>query len=372
MAKTFHVFPTLYKQSSIGKTQQWIISTGEMCDGTAEYTTTHGQVDGKQQSTTVRVLKGKNLGKTNATTPYEQAFSEAGAKWLKQKDKGYGESLRDASLFDPIIRRPMLAHDYQKYGHKVTFPCFVQPKLDGVRCLAYAYGDDIFLRSRQGKEFKLPHLENALRPVFEKYGNLVLDGELYAHGHTFQDIISWVKRLQVNTEKIQYHVYDSIHDKVSFLDRIEVTHDIIKGVPHLVRVPTKVIYEESEIVEWHDYFKQSGFEGVIVRHGECLYKEGYRSQELLKVKTFMDSEFKIIGAKQGVGKCEGQCIFTCETPTGVAFDVKIMGTDAYRQKLWTHHDDYIGQMLTVKYFEMTDGEAPVPRFPVGISVRDYE
>jgi DNA ligase 1 len=371
-----HAFPMLYKESSIGKIQRWVISVEEQPDGTANYVTRYGQVDGKQQETTVKVTTGKNIGKANETTPYQQAFSEAGAKWLKQKDKGYSESLRDASLFDPIIRRPMLAHDYQKYGHKVKYPCFVQPKLDGVRCIAYGdYGKDgnfhVILLSRQGKQFDIPHLKATLASILEKNPELVLDGELYAHGHTFQEIISWVKRTQSDTEKIKYHVYDNIAP-FSFAKRIEDVHEFIEGVPHLVAVPTRVINKEEEIVEKHDEFKAKGFEGIMVRHGDCHYKEGYRSQELLKMKTFCDSEFKIIGAKEGVGKCEGQCIFTCETALGTPFDVKIMGTDAYRQKLWAHRDDYIGQMLTVKYFEMTDGEASVPRFPVGVGIRDFE
>lgn len=125
-----HPTPTLYKTTSTGKEQMWDIKV-LMLEENKPYPTiriTYGQVGGKLQVKDEVIKVGKNLGKSNETTPAEQALSEAEARWTKQKErKGYSEERggQDLSL------RPMLAHKYLENQDKVTFPCFVQPKLDG-------------------------------------------------------------------------------------------------------------------------------------------------------------------------------------------------------------------------------------------------
>lgn len=365
--------PTLYKVTSKGAIQQWDMRISELEDGTAEYTATYGQIDGAMQVATVKVSKGKNIGRANETTPYEQAFSEAGSKWNKQKDKGYTEDV-PSSTDTSGTKKPMLAHDYGKYKHKVVFPAFIQPKLDGVRCIAYLDGTDIVMLSRLGKQHNLPHLKEALAPIFEAHPDLVLDGELYIHGQTFQTIISLIKRLQDETKKIQFHVYDTIAAE-GFAERFKnvLGNPLLWESGTLVPVDTKPVSSHEEVAEGHATFTSIGYEGAILRSGTCTYKEGYRSHELLKVKEWQDGEFEITNAKRGVGKCENQCIFTCKTLTGAEFDVKCMGTDEEREQQWIDREKYFGKMLTVKYFEWTTGDNPVPRFPIGIAVREgYE
>lgn len=371
MANQASVLPTLYKRTSTGAVQEWTMAIKENDDGTAEYTATYGQQDGKMQTSTVNVKQGKNIGRANATTPYEQAFSEAGSKWNKQKDKGYVEEIGNFA----VERKPMLAHDYNKYGHKVAFPAFVQPKLDGIRCIAYKTGDDITLMSRNGKSHNLPHLKKLLEPLFKEHPDLVLDGELYIHGIPFQSITSWVKKIQPETGTIEYHIYDQISPQ-SFKERIydlgEKIAEMYSTDSLITFVETTEVADAEEVTEFHGQYTRKGYEGIMLRAGDCTYKEGYRSQELLKVKEWIDGEFEIVGAKTGVGKCEDQCIFTCKTQDGEEFDVKCMGTDQERRQQWLDKEKYFGKMLTVKFFEWSTSENPVPRFPIGISVRDYE
>jgi DNA ligase-1 len=91
---------------------------------------------------------------------------------------------------------------------------------------------------------------------------------------------------------------------------------------------------------------------------------------LLKVKQFVDEEFLIVGAEENKGRQKGQCTFICKTADGKEFKAKPMGTDETRRAYWENKDKYIGKHLTVRYFERTEGG--VPRFPVGVEVRDYE
>lgn len=123
-------FPTLYKKSSTGKTSEWTICARHTQDG-ADYNVVHGYVDGKKQSTTVQVDSGKNIGKKNETSAYEQACAEAESKWKKQLDKGYVE---DCSSVDSVKAErisPMLAYSYDDHPKKIKWPCYWQPKLDG-------------------------------------------------------------------------------------------------------------------------------------------------------------------------------------------------------------------------------------------------
>lgn len=205
--------PTLFKMTSTGATQQWRIFSTLLEDGTAQFTVEHGQKGGKLQTTTTAVKQGKNLGKTNETSAIQQANLEMESKWKKQHDKGYTTS----QFVQKPTRKPMLAHDYTKHKDRVTFPALVQPKLDGIRCLALKDDGVVKLYSRAGKPIEtVPHINTALAVVMDD--NESWDGELYCPGITFQDITSFVKRQQEGSLQVQYHVYDAITDG-SFIGR---------------------------------------------------------------------------------------------------------------------------------------------------------
>ena len=129
------------------------------------------------------------------------------------------------------------------------------------------------------------------------------------------------------------------------------------------------VNSEEEVYELQRKFIEEGYEGAMVRNISGAYALGKRSANLQKVKTFLDGEYKIVAYTEGVGKEEGCVIWQCET-TGGRFYVRPKGTQAQRQEWFNNASQYIGKMLTVKYQELTDDG--IPRFPVGISVRDYE
>lgn len=362
-------FPILYKASSSGKEQQWIISVEYHKDGTADIVTTHGQVDGKQQTACVHVLAGKNIGRSNATTAHEQAKSEAEARWKKQLDKGYSQSRGGGSM----DLKPMLAHKYQDKKDKVVFDdhSFVQPKLDGVRCLAHCKEDGIVLISRQSKEFSgLQHIRDALGKLMAP--GETWDGELFRHGMPFQEIISLVKKEQEGSGQIQYHLYDKISDD-PFAVRIQsLLKSMIDADDCLVRVGTVRIDSHEEIEQAHEHWVAAGYEGAMLRWGQEPYKSGYRSDKLLKIKAFQEEEFEIVDVVEGKGKFEGRAIFVCKTETDATFEAVPKGRDELRQKYYQQRADLIGKPLIVRFFEWTTSTPPVPRFPVAISVRDFE
>ncbi len=362
-------WPKLYK-SGESREQQWQISVEQEVaapDDPAYIVVRHGQVDGKIQESRVCVSKGKNLGRSNATTPKEQALLEGEAKFQKQFDKSYSETRGGGSK----QFMPMLAHKYEDKKKKVVFDgnTFIQPKLDGIRCLAYRDGDvGIRLISRQGNEFNgLTHIRKALLEVMN-HGD-IWDGELFRHGMPFQEIISLVKKDRPESVNIQYHIYDKIGTE-PFAHRIASLyyHDPLDEP--LVLVPTVVCTDHENVDVYHQTFVSQGYEGAMLRWGTFPYKSGARSEHLLKVKAFQDEEFLIVDVNEGKGKFEGRAIFVCETKDGARFEAVPKGRDELRQKYFEDREKLVGMMLTVRFFEWTTSEQPVPRFPIAISPRD--
>lgn len=359
----------LYKTSSTGKELEWTISVIKNYDDTAIIRTIHGQVGGQLQTTDLLISKGKNIGKANETTPYEQACSEAESKWKKQKDKNYSEDRGGKSK----ALSPMLAHTYEDKLHLVTFPSFIQRKYDGIRCIATRIGDTISMRSRQNKEFVgLEHIRNELLDELDDGESW--DGELFNPDLTFQELIKLVKKDQPDSIKVQYHIYDIIGD-TPFIERTCQLMSLVGKTRfcsknYLVSVPTQLVNSHEEVMQQHKVFIAEGYEGSILRVGDCMYKAGDRSSQLLKVKDWITEEFKIIGVEPDVHNTQGKLVCICEN--GGVFTARTKGEDSEREHQLQHPEEYIGKMLTVEFFEYTTSEIPVPRFPVGIIIRDYE
>lgn len=363
------IYPTLYGQSTHGTVKVWNCRV-EGTNAEACIVISHGQEGGKQQETTRRITEGKNLGRVNATTAYTQALAEAEALWNKKTDKGYSTTKSAATKKLASTRLPMLALKYDDRSHDVVWPAFVQPKLNGVRCLIERVGDDIVFHSRGNKQFTtLGHLKADALAVLQD--GEILDGELYSHGDiTFQELVSLIKNVKSSdiarvAKYVKFWNYDRCED-APFMKRVSrlVEHGSI------VRVPTYRAPNERVMREYHAQFCEQGYEGTMVRSGGSGYRFQYRSPSLLKVKDFQTEEFEIVGAEEGVGKSEGQATFICQTTHGKTFGCRCKGTDEMRREQWVNRQQYIGKWLTVKFQTLSDDGIPV--FPVGEVVRDYE
>ena len=356
-----------YKKSSTGKMVQW---RGWTENDT--YYVESGQVDGKK-TTTAGV---KCIGKQKRSD-VEQAAFELNAKLNKKKDDGYLNDLEAAKTH--VIMLPMLAHSFDKRKYSISYPCIVQRKFDGVRCFAMPDGR---LLSRKGKEF--PHLNHLRADQDGKMLQVVttFDGELYSDEMTFQELVGLVKRVTLKDgddermKLIKLRVYDchlSSNPNLDFVYRSYWLSEEFRKDSALPSgwelVENFHANNEDDIYRLQKQFIEEGYEGAMVRNYEGAYALGKRSANLQKVKTFLDGEYKIVGYEQGVGKEEGCVIWKCETASYI-FSVRPKGTQAQRQEWFNNASQYIGKMLTVKYQELTDGG--IPRFPVGISVRDYE
>lgn len=363
-------FSSLYGKSSTGKVKLWTI-LAEAYRGKAAVITEYGYEDGEMQYTLVEVDKGKNVGRSNETTPFEQACSEAESKWNKKKDKGYVEEKKGLNKKQQVL--PMLAHSFEKRGHDIKWPAFVQPKLNGIRCLAHKVSEvEILYLSRGGKQFgTLAHLTPHLLAIMTI--DEILDGELFTPELTFQEIIAAVKREKTtnpNTLLVEYWVYDIVQTEASFIERNRHLLGMLPKKKPIITVPTLEAKNADMMRKLHAQFVQAGYEGTIIRNKHGLYKCKDRSKDLQKYKDFLDDEFKIVGGREGVGRAKGTIIWTCVTEDGKEFDVRPKGTEAQRRIWWKNLELYVGKKLTVRYQNRSDDNIPI--FPVGVTVRNYE
>jgi len=363
--------PTLYSRTSTGAVQEWTVECNEGC-----YRTHHGQVGGKIVTTEWSTTVSTNVGRSNERDETAQALFEAQALWKKKVDSGCFQDQSKIDTFTYI--EPMLAKKWEDRRSKVAFPVFCQPKLDGMRAIITRHG----AKSRNGKPWvTIPHILQALKPVFAKYPDLILDGELYCHGlhDDFNKISSLIKKtkptaadLQESAAIIEYHWYDIADSKMKFLDRnmkigsICAEYNFTPKTP-VVPVATYVANDEQTLDELYGILLEDGYEGQMVRTND-LY-EFKRSNTLLKRKEFQDDEYLIVEICEGNGNKSGMAGYAIlEREDGVRFRSNIKGNHTFLKTLLIDAPSYVGKYATCKYFNLTpDG---IPRFPYVIGFRD--
>ena len=278
--------------------------------------------------------------------------------------------------------KAMLAHKYNP--DKAEYPAYIQPKLDGVRCLFTK--DGAF--SRAGNQFmNVKHIEKDLEVVFNKYPNLILDGELYNHGlkDDFEKIISLVKKKKPTdkqrdeaAQQVQYHIYDiasfpqaNYTWRMGFIAKL-YNSSVVRNSPHLVIIDTKVALDLDEAMSLHAKNLKLGYEGSMYRSLDGYYK-GTRSWDLMKFKDFHDDEAVIVGYEIGKGKRQGTLgKFIMQDDEGVEFGCPPGKGYDYKDLagMLDNISDYIGQRATFTYFQRT--QAGSYRHPHYKSLRNYE
>lgn len=348
---------TLYGKDTKGNIKVWSISV----EG-AVITVSHGKLGGKIQNKYTTCVS-KNIGKANETTPEQQASLEADAKYKKQLDKLYKPSVEDLDNVEKQL--PMLALDYTKAGHRIKYPCYVSPKLDGVRCIAHYNGLVVTLMSRGGQYYPVPaKIGFAIQTISELTGIDTFDGELYIHGEKLQDIVSCVKKENEMTDRLEFWIFDLPSDKIwsQRYEDLMMLHDEIVGISCIKLVSNYIADNENDARQAMNMYLQKGFEGMMLRNSEGLYKYSHRSPDLMKWKDFKDEEALVVGVTKDK---LGEGVLKCRLTNGVYFECKMKGNHEYR--LFDNMMTLVGSWISFKYQALTaDG---VPQFPVGLYER---
>lgn len=355
----------IYKRDSKGRIRSWQY---EVQGG--KFRTLAGLVDGKITVSAWTICEGKNIGRSNETTPDSQAATEGLAELHKNLDREYRRTVDE---LDGVPTSPMLAKDYGKLKKPVDFPVFSQPKLDGIRATMSIRG--AFTREYQ-PHHNVKHLLPLLEGAIDKYG-VEFDGELY--NHDLKADFSKIQRLvrkeslsadeQAEVERVlQYHVYD-LPGAAPFKERSAQLQAIVEEINHpmIVFVPTVEVRTQEDLDALGGHYIENGYEGQMVRLNEP-YDFDTRSSSLLKRKEFITEEFPFIRVEEGNGNWAGYAKrVVYQMKDGSEGKAGLRGNQGFAKELLTKIFKSNTE-VTIRHFGLmsTGGH----RFPVAIDFHD--
>ena len=325
----------LIKQDKYGHDRYIDIKVEDLKDGTADIVKTSGIVGSDKFSES----------RTNVKTGYEKALKRAQTMWNNEHTK-----------CNQVL--PMLANKWEDRKKYIPEPFYVQPKLDGVRLLVSKDGGI----SRTGKV--VPGTEILGKGLEE--GQYV-DGEAFDPNLNFEELTSTFK---TDPLKLKFHVFDFFDLKkldMTFEERWEKVKSLKNS--HYEYVETTLVMLREHVPMVHKKHVEEGHEGTMIREASSVYEVGQRSNYLLKFKDFQTEEYPIVDVKEGTGREKGTAIWVCKVGEQ-HFSARPEGTLEARKKFLEEKDKYIGKRLTVRFQNLT--ALGVPRFPIGVVVRDYE
>lgn len=357
---------TLYTKQGV-KFRQWSVWT----EG-AEVVVEHGQWGGKLTEKHY-TAEPKNVGRANATTAEEQAAQEAEAKVVKQLKSGYYRTIEEAS--DHVEFTPMKAQNSDDYKHKLVFPCYIQPKLNGQRLMINKHGEGL---SKQGESIELPYHWDAAIDAILFSG---LDGEVYAGlekegGLSLQEIISAFRKPNKNTCKLKYYVYDIPLPNMTMTERVSELRKLYEYVvehelDYIEVVTPEVVNSWEDAVVVAKMYVDLGYEGAILRNFNGEYEFGKRSYDLQKLKFRQSAESVVVSVTQDKN---GDGVLLCQAingkQTGVQFEC-LMRKDADPEINYRKYSNallLIGKAITYEYEELSD--KGVPTKPVSVALRE--
>ena len=407
-----HVY--LFKRDIQGNVIYWMASYAIHITGICFY---HGRIHSQFLSDEYKSLRlidfGMNIGKSNETTPLEQAYKELESEYKDHIKKGYKDyrpnemtlNLDNCEFLNLVVAntntdalgfaKPMKCQKFEL--GKVKYPCIGQPKYNGVRAtisINYFKKDmfddtPILILSKEGVEYKLNHLNIQLYNILkylEQQGinNPVLDGEIYLP-NTPVTTIGGAARNEANpiNKQLQYVIFDlsieniSQKDRIYYLDNIEVYclyhwNTYIENKVYLS--PNQKLNSDEESLEYLDKCLKQGYEGAVTRQYEPEYAFGQRPMFMRKLKKFSDAEFEVIDIieygdrhqKVGYG-----CKFILKNDIADnTFECIPMGTSNERLQYYLNKDKFIGNKVTAKFYERTPDKKPFHANVIGL--RNYE
>jgi len=259
---------------------------------------------------------------------------------------------------------------------------FVEPKLDGVRCISIVKDDGVTMFTRSGKE-----IENFVDTIGQEVlglGEGVYDGEIMSDD--FQKLMTQVNRKKnVDVSESKYHIFDFIplddwlsqSSVMSYEDRRKELWDRFsrsRKTPELKSWIKLVSYRKSspeEIDEFHKGYVSKGYEGTMIKDPKAPYRWG-RGKEVLKLKNFFDVDAEVVDLEEGTGRNSGRLGAIVIDVDGVKVNVGSGFSDEQRDEIWKDRSKYVGLVAECRYQERTkdkDGNFYSLRFPTFVQFR---
>lgn len=370
----------LYKKDSVGRIRIWHAKLQEDDDDGEVTVVTHSGIDGgtikthhskvKATATMGKILAGESKVKSSETS--------------KLKDT-YFETREEAEAYAP--NKAMLLHRWDKYSQKITYPCFVQPKLDGVCAIYVDDPADPHFKSRENNRFeKLDHMAKELwnhLTIVNGNDRKQMDshGELYAHGRLVSEIVEAIKGSNTTIlEELEFYIFDYMDakaDKRTYQQRMKggsTYYRWSKESKPYVAIRTLLAKSAADIDPLYEMFIRQDFEGMVICNFDGPYQYDGRSYNKLKKKNLFSKEFEIIATRSEEQEGLSMIMFRCATEDGVEFAVRPAWDHAKRSMAYKESvsgdTSFLGKMATVEYRSIT--KYGTPFHPVLVAVRDYE
>ncbi len=394
----------LFERDSKGKIKTWKIEVVPTEDPDSEFAivrSTYGLLGGKLQVDDTRVVIGKNIGRSNETSPWQQAVADAKSKTERQLKKGYVDdqaNLREVGELGSGTKEPMLAEKFDPTGKKKKSKTLAQLKLVGKRVGIQRKKDGNRANpafdtngklggylSRKGNPYPyhFPQITAVLEEAYQRHPELkgkavTLDGELFTTELTFNELNGILKKKTLTQEYIdlletvEFHLYD-IYSEEHYERRIELYAPFGQPKPaegegdtRRVKVIETIFIdaEDSMLKFFLDKFLDEGEEGLIIRTLDkpYIYK---RCWDLLKYTLEDTDDFRLIGLE--LNKKERLDKFVMEARPGMTdrrgnpiteFRVGSQMSRAELAKILENRHDYIGQIGVVKYKGLSEYGTP--------------
>jgi len=380
----------------------------------AQVWTESGFVDMKISRSAPIYTNIKNKGKKNERNVFHQALVIARSKYIKKLEEGANTidkiSLKESKKIKDKKFFPMLAKNINDVKN-ITYPVYVQPKLDGLRCISYLdknpdetkniSEDDVILYSRQKKEYPTNSstinikmsLLNVLINYYDndKKESLYFDGELYKHGKSLQNINSATRGTVIDAKGIEeYHIYDMFYPSYTnqtFEERTKLLEKIYTSLKkdenkYIKLVPTYIVKNKEENDKIYTRYINENYEGIMIRNIQGKYAKSsikksssLRSKDLLKRKEVFDGEYEVINYTDGTGKDSGAIVWICITKEGKEF--KVVPNISYNERYKIYKEcknnfikKYKNRLLHIEYRSLSNDN--VPQHSRAINFRDYE
>lgn len=384
----------LLGKASTGKFRFAVVETDEMWDESEHGFTiqrSYGQVGGKttlSPTIVVNRTKQKRTWREQLELQYNSTVKGYLDKGYIKVDKHPNEYSEDElqNLFGDVktnqygVIKPMLAKQADKVTNKKIFDktWIASKKLDGVRCLMYYKDRKVLTASRGGETYQYSTLhitsDERLLKLFERYPDIILDGELFRRFKTLQQI-SGAARMEKNAydcDWLQYWIYDIYIPDMIASERIELLQQfsVLYNIPIYTdtscdEIDSNIfILNQEEVSGWnnieklHDKFVAEGFEGVVIRDPDRPYKVGGRTNDMIKVKKYKSEDFLVIGYKLGLRGSEDMT-FTCQLEDGRTFEAMPVGNRDIKSEYVLNFDaKYKNHIAECTFFNYSDDGIP--------------
>lgn len=321
-------------------------------------------------------------------------------KRLLRKDLRCGVGLKTAQKFMEIPSHEVMLCDknlkkfFRATKNRDREELCWSIKLDGVRCWAVVDFDAgvVNYLSRSGKPFDnfgkfdeeliMLAKEIQYRFPFKEEGLVIFDGEVISTDGDFQRCMTQMHRLnKVDPSIFEFNIFDVVIEDTKLRQRLGMIDVSYHGILNTKRHAWKNVFVLTH--EWGDFstpegaeeinrmVTSEGEEGIVIKDGNSLY-EFKRSNSWCKVKTFMDTDLRVVALEVGKGKYKNKLgaalVRRFHKGKYVTSKVGSGFTDEEREEYWRDTSKIVGKLIEIQYQGVTrDGRL---RFPTFLRIRE--